>query len=62
VPLRHWEARPILHDYDPTSDQDEANWLAAKYDAGLVPEYGHGIPIELNGRRVHRRAMIEPAD
>jgi len=43
-----WERRRILHDYEATSDQTEADWLAAEYDAGWVPEYGHGIPIELN--------------
>jgi hypothetical protein len=53
------ERRRILHDYDPASDQCEADWLAAEYDTGWVPEYGHGIPIELNGRLVHRWAMIE---
>jgi hypothetical protein len=45
----------------PASDQTEADWLAAEYDAGWVPEYGHGIPIELNGGQVHRWAMIEAA-
>lgn len=53
------ERRRILHDYDPGSDQTEEDWLAAEYDAGWVPEYGHGVPIELNGRQVHRWAMIE---
>jgi hypothetical protein len=53
------ERRRILHDYDPACDQGEEDWLAAEYDAGWVPEYGHGIPIELNGGLVHRWAMIE---
>ena len=48
----------ILHDYDPASDQTEADWLAAEYDNGWVPEYGYGVTIELNGRTVRRWAMI----
>jgi hypothetical protein len=58
----HSERRRILHDYDPGSHQTEADWLAAEYDVGWVPEYGHGVPIELNGRLVHRWAMIEAQD
>jgi hypothetical protein len=58
----HWERRRILHDYDPASDQTEEDWLAAEYDARWVPEYGRCIPIELNGRPVHRWAMIEAED
>ena len=48
----------ILHDYDPASDQTEEDWLAQEYDHGWLPEYGRGVPIELNGRMVHRWAMI----
>jgi len=58
----HWERRRILHDYDPASDQTDADWLAAEYDGGWVPEYGHGVPIELNGRLVPRWALIEAED
>ena len=54
--------RRILHDYDPTTDQTEEDWLAAEYDAGWVLEYGHGIPIELNGCLVHRWSMIAAED
>ena len=53
------ERRRILHDYDPACDQTEEDWLGAEYDAGWIPEHGHGVPIELNGRQVHRWAMIE---
>jgi hypothetical protein len=48
----------ILHDYGPHSDQTEQDWLAAEYDNGWQPEHGQGVPIELNGRMVHRWAMI----
>jgi hypothetical protein len=48
----------ILHDYDPESDQDEADWLAAEYDAGWVPEYGYGVPLRVGGKLLHRYAMI----
>jgi hypothetical protein len=46
----------------PGDRQSEADWFAAEYDAGWVPEYGQGILIELNGRLVHRWAMIETED
>jgi hypothetical protein len=52
----------ILHDYDPGSDQTEEDWLAEEYDNGWVPEYGHGVPFELNGPLVHRWAMIRHAN
>ena len=48
----------ILHDYDPHSDLTEQDWLAAEYDNGWPPEHGQGVTIELNGRTVHRWAMI----
>ena len=48
----------ILHDYDPHSDLTEQDWLAAEFDNGWQPEHGQGLTIELNGRTVHRWAMI----
>jgi hypothetical protein len=39
-------------------DLTEQDWLAAEFDNGWQPEHGQGLTIELNGRTVHRWAMI----
>jgi hypothetical protein len=48
----------ILHDYDPESDQNETDWLAAEHAAGWIPEYGYGLPVRISGKLLHRYAMI----
>jgi hypothetical protein len=48
----------ILHDYDPDSDQAEADWLASQWDTGWKPEYGYGVPVHIDGKLLHRWAMI----
>ncbi len=48
----------ILHDYDPNSDQEEADWLASEWDNGWKPEYGFGVPVRIDGKLLRRWAMI----
>jgi hypothetical protein len=58
VSYRRLVPERILYDYDPASDQNEADWLAALQEVGWVPEYGYGVPVRIGGRMLHRYSMI----